>query len=507
MKQRLFIFGSLLLLVIAMIGLNAASYVQKVKEPDDEIFPNRSSYNPGATGTMAFYSILAETGRNVRRWQLPIESLEADDKNKPATFIVIGPLKRPFTDVERQSLLNWTAMGGRLIIIDREPETELVSTTAEWRVEFSPVAEMSFLSVDPADQTQMTLDTPAAKASQLTSLTSGVNAIQASRLSSSIRFERFEANKYEVTDDTYQTEPPPKTISGSEFNLTGQWAVATPTPNADMPQPPPPAKRLETEQNDKPYVIQGDSADEEEYYEGEVFDVETLKEPRFLAPISQFASKDRNIVVEVPYGGGQIIYVADPFIVSNGGINMADNVQFALNLAGSGNIAFDEFHHGFGSGNNRILEYFSGTPLVAILLQIIAIVLVVMYSRSRRFARALHEPEPNRLSKLEYVEAMADIQRSTKAYDLAIENIYADFRRRVAKLFGVDNFSTTRKELANRISERAGMEISEVEDLMAKSEDIIHGENTDRAEVLRLTAKLREIESKLNLSRKPRTRI
>jgi hypothetical protein len=45
-----------------------------------------------------------------------------------------------------------------------------------------------------------------------------------------------------------------------------------------------------------------------------------------------------------------------------------------------------------------------------------------------RFARALPANEPNRLFKLEYVSAMAELQRRTKVYDLAIENIYNEFR-------------------------------------------------------------------------------
>jgi hypothetical protein len=55
---------------------------------------------------------------------------------------------------------------------------------------------------------------------------------------------------------------------------------------------------------------------------------------------------------------------------------------------------------------------------------------LIFFSQSRRFARPLPPDEPNRLSKLEYVAAMAQLQQTTKGYDLAIENIYTDFRRR-----------------------------------------------------------------------------
>ena len=89
MKQKVFIFLALIFLVIVLIGLNAASYVQKDRTPDSELSPNRSTFNTGATGTRAFYELLAETGRRPARWQEPPSALLANDKNKPQTFVII----------------------------------------------------------------------------------------------------------------------------------------------------------------------------------------------------------------------------------------------------------------------------------------------------------------------------------------------------------------------------------------------------------------------------------
>lgn len=79
---------------------------------------------------------------------------------------------------------------------------------------------------------------------------------------------------------------------------------------------------------------------------------------------------------------------------------------------------------------------------------------LIFFTQSRRFARPLPEIEPNRLAKLEYVSAMTEILRRTKAFDLAIENIYTEFRRRVARLVGVDNFTTSYEDLVGLIAER-----------------------------------------------------
>ena len=62
MKQKLFVILVLGFLIALLAVLNAATYVQKEKVPDTEFAPNRSTYNPGSTGTQAFYTLLSETG-------------------------------------------------------------------------------------------------------------------------------------------------------------------------------------------------------------------------------------------------------------------------------------------------------------------------------------------------------------------------------------------------------------------------------------------------------------
>ena len=115
MRQRLGIFIGLIVLIIVLVALNAATYVQQEKVPDSESRPNRSTYNSGATGTQAFYTLLAETGRNVTRWREPMETLKSL-RDKPSVFVVIGDVRRPFDDIEVQHLLAWVKEGGRLVL-------------------------------------------------------------------------------------------------------------------------------------------------------------------------------------------------------------------------------------------------------------------------------------------------------------------------------------------------------------------------------------------------------
>jgi hypothetical protein len=464
-RQKLFIFLALFLLIIVLVGLNAASFVQKEKVPDSEPNPNRSTYNFGATGTRAFYDLLAETGRRPTRWLEPMSALLSGGKNKPSTFVVIGKTRREFTDKEIEQLLRWVSFGGKLVIIDREPPKELVKTTANWLFSTANSKENVFFEAAPSNPNQMTEKTSAAKPTQPTVLTNKVNAVQSSRFASSANFEHISDGNF--SEIKHKSK---KQINGSGTSESS----------------PPPPKPVNSEE----------SFDDEELSEHDETDA-------LDAPVIHLANNDKNLLVDFPFGSGQIVYLTDPYIVSNGGINLVDNAQLAINIAASreGIIAFDEYHQGYGEGNNQILTYFAGTPVVAILLQLLVLVGLIFFTQSRRFARPLPETEPNRLTKLEYVSAMAELQRRTKAYDLAIENIYNEFRRQTSRLVGVDNFTTSYKDLARLIAERAKLNLAEIENLMFKCEDIIRGEPTDKREVLQIISRLREIEEKLGLKR------
>ena len=480
MKQKFLIFLVLLFLVLLLAGLNAATYVQKEKAADTEFAPNRSTYNSGSTGTQAFYALLSETGRNVTRWQTTLETLSPYDEDTPTVFVMIGPLRRALSDEENTKLLAWVTAGGTLVLIDREPSPELLVTTSQWKMSVPPQVSPDLFSVDASDQKQMTAEKPAQKPVQPSYFAQGVNAVQASRFASPVKVERY-------TDVTLRKSSP-TAGQGSEYESP------TPSPNgygSYESAPPPPVKNVDGETE-----LHDDDA-------GEVIQ-ESDDEPAFEAPVTHIGGGPTDtLLVEAPFSEGRIIILSDPYLVSNNGINLVDNAQLAINIVTSpgGLIAFDEYHHGYGANNNRLFQYFEGTPVIAIFLQCGLVVALIFFTQSRRFARPIPEVEPSRLSKLEYVSAMAELQQRTRAYDLAIENIYTDFRRRVSALVGLDNTTATRKEIAQRIAERIRGDARELEDLMFRCEDVIHGEPISKKDTVATIERLRELEDKLGLKR------
>jgi Domain of unknown function (DUF4350) len=472
MKKQFLLILSLVLVLAVLVGLNAVSYTKTEKQLDSEYFPNRSSYNSGLTGTSAFYALLSETGSKVIRWQQPPSALTSSSASKIKTLVLIGEPRRPMTEEDANRILQWVNLGGRLVLIDRFPSANLIKTAGKWKPRPFGGSGANY-KVDVTNLASLIDKVVAAKPVQPTSLMRGITAVQPSALASSIKIEYSTGEDEDGPDrDDYDKDTPPPAKARLAEDKYAQ--------KQERPVSIAPAKTASTPQK-----------------------VDTVKiaPPPPQAPVVHLANADKNILVDYPYGQGRVVFLSDPFIVSNAGIKLVDNSTLAINLvtARDGTIAFDEYHQGFGS-ENTFLRYFSGTPVPAILLQGLLLIFVIVWTQGRRFGRALPAAAKDRRSKLEYVAAMADLQRSTRAYDLAIENVYTQTRRDMTRLVGAD-ITIQRKQLAELVAERVGLNAKTLYLLMAKCEDIIHGEPTNAKETMNLITELRTLEEKLGLHR------
>lgn len=462
MRQSLIIAIFIIAILLVLAALNAASYVRLEQSIDFEHNPDRSTYNTGGSGARALYDYLQETGNKVVRWQEPTSDLLKDAGEKPNTFIVIGKTKRRFEKEEINSLLAWVGSGGRLVLIDRYPHPDLLPPNGNWSVRIYSGDVPDDVKTD--DQAAMTRDVNPVQPVQPTVLTSNVEKILPSRFIGNISLEWTGpgANKPDIESQQGQV-----VIEEDEEDGVG---------SSDYPPPPTPTPKL-------PSV-----------------DVTSQSELPPTAPVVHISSDGRPMLVDYPYGTGRIVVLSDPYIVSNAGIRLADNQQLALNLVArnSGTIAFDEYHQGHGSHQNRLIAYFSGTPVLAVVGQFVLLVLAIVWTQSKRFARPLPLFNPDRRSKLEYVASMAELQERARAYDLAIENIYTRLRRVLARYAGLDANART-NDIAVRVAARGKMDPHQVETVMRQSEDTINGEPIKANQALALIARLRELENRLGL--------
>jgi hypothetical protein len=469
MRQRLAIIITIVVVLIILIGLNAASYVKVEQAADSEQSPDRSTYNSGATGTRALYDFLHESGYQVSRWREPPAALLAANAPTPATLVIVGRPLVPFTKSEREEVLRWVESGGRLVIIDRNPDRNLLPQSEGWTV---ATLGWSYPSpdIDPTNFEQMTSSVKPLTPAQPTAFARDVETVLPSRFATAISVART-GNPKARQESGDQPADKNKAHGGD----TGESAQESDDSEA------PPASAGVGDQSEK------------------------SKSTVSPAPVVHFASERGALLVDYPHGRGRIVLLSDPYIVANNGVSRADNLQLAINvIAGYGGlIAFDEFHQGHAATHNALIQYFAGTPVVALCGQLALIGLAIVWTRGRRFARPLPLPQVDRRSSLEFVASMAELQQRAKAHDLALENIYGRVRRALVRHANLNN-SSPRSEIAARVAARSGVSGAELEALMRQCEETINGAPTNGKETLRMVKRLRQIESQLGLGTRAR---
>ncbi|MEK6322836.1 MAG: DUF4350 domain-containing protein [Acidobacteriota bacterium] len=209
------------------------------------------------------------------------------------------------------------------------------------------------------------------------------------------------------------------------------------------------------------------------------------------------------VLADARVGKGRVVLLTDPYVVANNGISQADNVILALNLLAerpAGKIAFDEYHHGYGASSTGggLMSYFRGTPVPWMMAQAGLIAVLVVYSYGRRFGRPVPLRSERRTTNLEFVSSMANITRLAQASDLAMENIYSEFRKRLCRFSGVPAKIENAK-LAAAAARRANLDERGLTELLSRCEEIARGEQVSESELLKLVTRIREIESQLGL--------
>src|SRR5882762_9492733 len=187
MRQRLGIIVTIVLALGVLIAINSIAYVGEEEKHDSELAPNRSSYNAGATGTRALYDLLNESGSKVMRWREAPEKLLGESGRQVQTFVIIGNTPISVAEDEAMSLLLWVQRGGRLVIIDRRPETFLLPASGDWAVT-TQLLDYPGFDVDPANPEQMTAGVKPLRPVQPTLLTRNVESVMTSKFFAAIKF-------------------------------------------------------------------------------------------------------------------------------------------------------------------------------------------------------------------------------------------------------------------------------------------------------------------------------
>lgn len=109
----------LAVLFLLLVGLNFFFVVDNRDSQENEVTGNRSSYRSTPYGTLAFYTLLEESGYPVMRLESPFTTLQAREDISTLVIIAPPPTAR-FAEEEFESLSEWVEAGNLLIVIDRE---------------------------------------------------------------------------------------------------------------------------------------------------------------------------------------------------------------------------------------------------------------------------------------------------------------------------------------------------------------------------------------------------
>ncbi len=457
--RRYFGIGTTVIIVITvLIALSAAGSIELERPEENELLPNRSSYNPGPTGTRAIYQLLEESGMAVERWRESYSSFKAEVKN--ATLIIVGPFPfgQQLSDKEASELQDWVAWGGHLLIVSRSPREQFGD----------PVVH----SKDPpklpdwkAPPDQIINNRSDELIAQPTELTKNVRGLALSGFASRMKFH-----------------PPDPTVSAAPADPSStQSGVGAPRSEPSPAASPPPLVSIDPAEGEP----QGES--DEEYFEALLY-----------APVIHLGDKDGAVMADFTYGKGRVIFLSDPFVIANNGIARGANLTLVINTlhslgASDRKIFFDEFHHGYRNESNPLVNYFRDTSVPWLLLQGLLLSLLIVYTYGRRFARPLPLPQVDRHSPLEFVGSMANLQQVAEARALALENIYPRFKAHLCRRLGLSTRAQKDEIIAG--SHRRRLPISEIElrQTLSDAELTLAGEKIDDTQLVALVSRMRRI--------------
>lgn len=471
MKGRLAIFLTVVVMVFVLVALNAASYVRVEQSADTEDEPDRSTFNSGGTGARALFEYMKQTGNEVVRWRMPVSEISSESNAaEGSTFVVVGELRTDFSRAEASALLRWVERGGRLVVIDRSPDPQLLPTSGRWRVG-SEQFEIPARGTRADDAEEMTRGVELVKPAQPTALTRDVAGVSRSRFAGRLHVYQVEPTMA-VGYKRESTGEGPRVVVPARTN-----EEESPSGAEDYEPPPPPAPSSG-----------GASV--------------KIESPAPVSHLDDGRAGYGSMLIDYAYGGGRVIVLSDPYVVSNAGINRADNLFLAVNILTGGRartrVIFDESHQGYGGGRNETLAYFRGTPFVWLFAQGALVALALVWTRGRRFARPLPAPHVDRRSKLEFVASMAELQQRARAYGLALENVYARTRRALARYGGLPPTAPPER-IAERVAARSGRDRAALEALLRECEAASTGAPPNARRALELARRLRELERDLGL--------
>lgn len=137
--------------------------------------------------------------------------------------------------------------------------------------------------------------------------------------------------------------------------------------------------------------------------------------------IPLYASKNGLVAAARPVKKGSITAIGDPFLVSNSGINQADNAVFLGSLLrqSSGPVIFDEARHGLVQQQN-LMSYLRRYNLHLVFFQALIIYALIWWASSARSGRIRAPHSSQHIESREFLSALANIYGKARLQGYAL---------------------------------------------------------------------------------------
>jgi len=195
-------------------------------------------------------------------------------------------------------------------------------------------------------------------------------------------------------------------------------------------------------------------------------------------------------VVEYDVGAGHAVWWASSTPLENGSINRDGNLNLLLNSLGSrdgSHVYWDESLHGEAHSQ---WFYARGAALDLLIVGLIALMLLVILSFSRRSGPVRDLPPPVRATPVEFLEALGSLYAKAGASATAVALAYDRFRRRMGSLCGLRGKQMSSEELALALRHRFPHAGTELEADLAAGEEAAHNDALEPRRALALVQAL-----------------
>jgi hypothetical protein len=205
------------------------------------------------------------------------------------------------------------------------------------------------------------------------------------------------------------------------------------------------------------------------------------------------------VVVQYPVGKGTAVWWASATPLENGSITRGQNLELLLNSIGPAHIQgqhiyWDESLHGLVQSP---WDYVRGPVWPLFWLGALVLVLLVIFSYSRRSGPIRPLPQAPRTTPIEFLDALGALYRSTGAAATAMQIAWERFRSQSALLTGQKTASLDARQLAAVIERRFGAAGAGMEADLTAAEEACSGDTLKPSRVLTLIQTLRRHEETL----------